>query len=485
MNRKKIFAICVLCVSTTFANAQGLALNTDGISAHNSAMLDVSSSAKGILIPRMSAAQKNAITSPAMGLLIYQIDSAAGFYYYNSVGWQAIGGNWASTAAGVYSGASRIGIGTSTPAARLHVADSNVLFTGAATPLFSGASNPPASGTGSRMMWYADKAAFRAGTISGSGSAAAAWEKDSMGVNSFASGRNTKAIGFASTSAGYGTTSRGDYSFTTGHTSVAQGNNSVALGYLTTASGFAAVVMGSYSSAGGYTSLATGLESHADGNYALAMGNHVYASGNHSVALGYNVSTNGNIGSFIIGDASASSSPPTATDNSHQMMMRFQGGYKFYTNSSASIGVQVTPGGNSWSTISDVRKKENFAPVNGEEFLNKIAAFKLTSWNYKGQDAKLFRHYGPMAQDFYAAFGKDSYGSIGNDTTINQADMEGISFVAIQALEKRTREQQEEIAKLKAENAILKAESQKVAELNSRMEAMEASLKNYLGVSKK
>jgi uncharacterized small protein (DUF1192 family) len=65
-----------------------------------------------------------------------------------------------------------------------------------------------------------------------------------------------------------------------------------------------------------------------------------------------------------------------------------------------------------------------------------------------------------MAQDFYAAFGRDGYGTIGNDTTINQADMEGVTFTAVQALEKRTQEiavLKAEIEKLKNENRDLKA----------------------------
>lgn len=56
-----------------------------------------------------------------------------------------------------------------------------------------------------------------------------------------------------------------------------------------------------------------------------------------------------------------------------------------------------------------------------------------------------------MAQDFYAAFGKDEYGTIGNDTTINSADFAGVSFIAIQALEKRT----QKIEHLEKEQVIL------------------------------
>jgi hypothetical protein len=51
-----------------------------------SAVLEVNSSNKGMLIPRMLEVQKNAITSPAQGLLIYQTTPPVGFYYYNN-GW--------------------------------------------------------------------------------------------------------------------------------------------------------------------------------------------------------------------------------------------------------------------------------------------------------------------------------------------------------------------------------------------------------------
>ncbi|HNJ29649.1 MAG TPA: hypothetical protein PLQ40_11885, partial [Ferruginibacter sp.] len=65
-----------LLVFSVFFNtrsaAQSLAINTDGSSANASALLDVKSTTKGILIPRMTKTEKNAIASPATGLLIYQ-----------------------------------------------------------------------------------------------------------------------------------------------------------------------------------------------------------------------------------------------------------------------------------------------------------------------------------------------------------------------------------------------------------------------------
>ena len=54
---------------------------------HPSAELDISSTSKGLLIPSMTQAQRNAISSPATGLLIFQTDGTVGFYYYTGSQW--------------------------------------------------------------------------------------------------------------------------------------------------------------------------------------------------------------------------------------------------------------------------------------------------------------------------------------------------------------------------------------------------------------
>jgi hypothetical protein len=95
-----------------------------------------------------------------------------------------------------------------------------------------------------------------------------------------------------------------------------------------------------------------------------------------------------------------------------------------------------------------------------------MRGINLSSWNYIGQDPKQFRHYGPMAQDFFAAFGHDAVGTIGTPTTLTSGDLDGILMVATQALETRTVEQKEEIRDLRAENN----------ELRARLEALERSL---------
>lgn len=71
-----------------FSYGQSLAVNTDGSTANASALLDVKSTTKGILIPRMSRTQRNALASPATGLMIFQ-DSpdSIGLYYYTGSTW--------------------------------------------------------------------------------------------------------------------------------------------------------------------------------------------------------------------------------------------------------------------------------------------------------------------------------------------------------------------------------------------------------------
>jgi hypothetical protein len=413
---------------------------------------------------------------------------------------------WTTSGTHIYNNnTGNVGFGTTTPAARLHVADSNVVFA-ASGDVPATAGQPALSGEGRRMMWYADKAAFRAGYASGT-----EWDNDSVGNYSVAMGHWTTAKGLSSfamgdaayadgnasvamgtfaratgsnsRAMGYNTTASGSSATAIGLGATAGGDNSLAMGYNTTASGDISTAMGSGTTASGDVSTATGTVTTASGLSSTSMGSYTTASGNYSTALGNYVSTDGRVGSFAIGDRS-SFGTTHSNDTTHQMMMRFSNGYKLYSDADATIGAQIAPGGNSWATISDVRKKENFTAVDGEAFLNKIAKFNLTSWNYKGQDPKSFRHYGPMAQDFYAAFGKDSYGTVGNDTTINQADMEGVSFVAIQALIKRTEELQKEnqllkaqLADQKTENNILKSDIvAETAKMKSDIEELKAEM---------
>ncbi|MBL0144780.1 MAG: tail fiber domain-containing protein [Chitinophagaceae bacterium] len=91
---KPLIFISMFLLSSFAATAQSLAINTDGSAANSSAMLDVKSTTKGLLIPRMSKVQRTAIASPSNGLLVYQnAPDSTGFYYYDGAIWQ-----WLNTA---------------------------------------------------------------------------------------------------------------------------------------------------------------------------------------------------------------------------------------------------------------------------------------------------------------------------------------------------------------------------------------------------
>ena len=71
--------------TNTYNTTGNVGIGTSSPSA--SALLDLTSTNSGLLIPRMTTAQKNAISTPTTGLLIFQTDAPAGFYYYNGSSW--------------------------------------------------------------------------------------------------------------------------------------------------------------------------------------------------------------------------------------------------------------------------------------------------------------------------------------------------------------------------------------------------------------
>jgi len=85
---KKInFLIVMLFTVLSYAQV-GINTNTPDASS----ALDIESNTGGILIPRMTEAQRDAIALPASGLMIYQTDEVSGFYFYNGAGWTKIDG---------------------------------------------------------------------------------------------------------------------------------------------------------------------------------------------------------------------------------------------------------------------------------------------------------------------------------------------------------------------------------------------------------
>ena len=105
-----LFAISILLLSAS-ANAQ---VGIGTVSPNASSVLDVSSTTKGMLVPRMTQTQRNAITTPETGLLVFQTDGTIGFHYYNGTNWVCLGNNSAYVSSPVSGGNTYYGISTGT-----------------------------------------------------------------------------------------------------------------------------------------------------------------------------------------------------------------------------------------------------------------------------------------------------------------------------------------------------------------------------------
>ncbi len=185
------------------------------------------------------------------------------------------------------------------------------------------------------------------------------------------------------------------------------GNGSFSLAYNTT---------GSYNTASGFSALLTNVT--GTNNTAIGSSADVSAGNlSNATAIGANAVVNAS-DKIRLGDANV-------------------------TVIEAEVGLTV---------VSDSARKENIRPIDGEAVLRNLRELNLASWNLKGHNSEEFRHYGPMAQEFFAAFGHDGIGRIGTPTTINSSDMAGILMIAVQALEKRTAE----VQSMKAEIAELR-----------------------------
>ncbi|MBD80948.1 MAG: hypothetical protein CL840_18670 [Crocinitomicaceae bacterium] len=143
LNYNWIKVIILILVFTTYrfnGQAQEVLINDTGGTPHASSMLEVSSTSKGMLVPRMTTTQMNAISSPATGLLIFNT-TTGGFYFYNGTVWvdlseDNLGDHKATQNIQLNSNylsndgdnegiridnSGNIGIGTTTPTSALHI----------------------------------------------------------------------------------------------------------------------------------------------------------------------------------------------------------------------------------------------------------------------------------------------------------------------------------------------------------------------------
>jgi len=328
---------------------------------------------------------------------------------------------WTLNGQNTYYNKGRVGIGSDVPSARLHVADSAVVFTGPVTlPTVKAA--PPIQGVGSRMMWYPDKAAFRVGLINGT---ANSWNKDSIGSYSFAAGFNTKAKGIASVAIG-------NYTTALGRGSVACGDNCIAAGAGSTAFGYG-IATGDYSVAMGNSNTASGLGSMSFGRYSVAAGELSTCIGLGTSGMSY---LSLNIGQYnaysgtkdlwVATDQLFVAGNGTSNNHSNAMVL--------YKNGNMTIAGTLTQN-------SDIRLKENISPL--ANTLGKINNIQPVYYEFKDKRAHpAGKHIGFIAQEIQKEFPElvstDENGYL-------SVEYQNMTSVLLQAL----KEQQKQIDELK------------------------------------
>lgn len=264
---KKIFTLfAAIILALQCIKAQNIFPSTGsagiGTAAPNaSSLLEMISTTKGFLPPRMTLAQRNAIASPAAGLLIYQTNSTPGLYYYSGTVWSAVSAKSANTSLSNLKGPTAIN-------ASLLPAVADSINIGSATlPM--------------RSAWFSRDATIN-GIVVGTGG----------GSNSFNTALGNGALfsnttGSSNTSAGFNTLR----SNTTGYYNSAYGSAALTAnttGYFNTAYGAASLV----SNTTGYNNTATGystLSSNTTGSFNIANGDGALKNntiGSHNIAIG-------------------------------------------------------------------------------------------------------------------------------------------------------------------------------------------------------
>lgn len=296
MNTKHISWILVtaLFLLSVPLSAQNVGINGTGASPDASAMLDISSTTGGLLVPRMTTAQRNVIPAPATGLLVYDL-TTLGFWQYDGTQWvELLSGSdddWVrGTPNALHNASDSIAIGRAVPYADLHMASGKNVLIGDSL-----------SGSGSKMIYYGAKGAFRCGYLSnpfGGYNYHRFWDNDSVGYYSWAGGQNSRAKGF-------GSFAFGSFGWADGSSSVAffgnaRGNGSVSFHgnsegrdsftFNGTADDEGGIAMfgytgGRYGVAIGGGSTGLGASSSRE-DYAVAIGWNADARGQASIALG-------------------------------------------------------------------------------------------------------------------------------------------------------------------------------------------------------
>jgi hypothetical protein len=271
------------------------------------------------------------------------------------------------------------------------------------------------------------------GTVGGGLGNAAGFDDTVAGGNA-----NAASGGYSTVAGGSNNTAGGLFSIVAGGTSNAAsgGTSTVAGGSNNTASGPYSIV------AGGYFNTASGSYSFAVGKNATADQDDCFVFANWSTQPGSNYSCQGykNIAKFGL-DHGFSVDYGAAQADGGGTRYVYIGDLNAGNTIAVWNGAVLTDGG-AWTNNSDRALKADFTAVDAQAVLAKVAQLPIEEWSYRAEDGQ--RHLGPVAQDFYAAFGLGA-----DDKHITTVDEGGVALAAIKGLNAKVEEQQREIAELR------------------------------------
>lgn len=164
MKKKYGIVLFVLISVAAKLSAQTVVVTDDNtyVTGQASSVLDVKSTSKGFLAPRMTGAQRVAISSPAEGLMVYQTDGTKGFYYYTNSAWTALAtgtsSQWTTSGNTIYYNTGPVGIGVNNPTLPLVVKDTlEIRRTGTVSELLftntAGSGDMRIAGDGTDIFW--------------------------------------------------------------------------------------------------------------------------------------------------------------------------------------------------------------------------------------------------------------------------------------------------------------------------------------------
>ncbi len=251
------------------------------------------------------------------------------------------------------------------------------------------------------------------------------------GGNNEQGGENIVSADMGTVGGGKGNTASGVASTVTG-------------GYGNVASGFGSIV------AGGGINTASGSTSTVPGGYVNL------ASGASSFAAGF-VAQATDSGSFVWCQQGGQVCSSKGTNS---FVVSVDGPIYFYDGSGGQ-GCYLSTGSGSWTCSSDRNLKENMVSIDPRLVLDRVARMPISQWSMKS-DAAGHKHIGPMAQDFYAAFGLGE-----TDKYIAQGDAQGVALASIQGLYQMVQEKDEQIRKLETQK------DQEIQALERRLQLLE------------